>query len=151
MSLPAGAHPVWTRNQYTCLSGSSDSFITAVNNPRENGIHCCEMLEMQLFRCQHCIFTQPFSHSASLCAHTNVYKQGLKLGDICLHVTQSERKCLLCPCRYGLECLFRYYSYGLEKRFRLDLFKDFQEETLRDFEKGNKHEQALPNVSCCFH
>lgn len=40
--------------------------------------------------------------------------------------------------RYGLECLFRFYSYGLEKRFRLDLFKDFQEETLRDFEKGNK-------------
>uniref|UniRef100_G3NL84 La ribonucleoprotein 1B n=1 Tax=Gasterosteus aculeatus TaxID=69293 RepID=G3NL84_GASAC len=38
--------------------------------------------------------------------------------------------------RYGLECLFRYYSYGLEKRFRLDLFKDFQEETLKDFERG---------------
>uniref|UniRef100_A0A3P9NGP0 Uncharacterized protein n=1 Tax=Poecilia reticulata TaxID=8081 RepID=A0A3P9NGP0_POERE len=38
--------------------------------------------------------------------------------------------------QYGLECLFRYYSYGLEKRFRLDLFKDFQEETLKDFEKG---------------
>lgn len=44
---------------------------------------------------------------------------------------------LLLSCRYGLECLFRYYSYGLERRFRLDLFKDFQEETLRDFEKGN--------------
>lgn len=40
------------------------------------------------------------------------------------------------PYRYGLECLFRFYSYGLEKRFRLDLFKDFQEETLKDFEKG---------------
>lgn len=40
------------------------------------------------------------------------------------------------PRRYGLECLFRFYSYGLEKRFRLDLFKDFQEETLKDFEKG---------------
>lgn len=43
-------------------------------------------------------------------------------------------------CRYGLECLFRYYSYGLEKRFRLDLFKDFQEETLKDFEKGKSHQ-----------
>ncbi|KAG7254461.1 hypothetical protein CRUP_014960 [Coryphaenoides rupestris] len=38
--------------------------------------------------------------------------------------------------RYGLECLFRFYSYGLEKRFRLDLFQDFQEETIKDFEKG---------------
>lgn len=28
-------------------------------------------------------------------------------------------------CRYGFECLFRFYSYGLEKRFRLDLYKDF--------------------------
>ena len=43
----------------------------------------------------------------------------------------------VCPCgRYGLECLFRFYSYGLEKRFRADLFKDFQEETLRDFKQG---------------
>ncbi|MGH0171728.1 UNVERIFIED_CONTAM: hypothetical protein FKN15_007750 [Acipenser sinensis] len=38
--------------------------------------------------------------------------------------------------RYGLECLFRFYSYGLEKRFRPDIFKDFQEETLRDYETG---------------
>lgn len=40
-------------------------------------------------------------------------------------------------CRYGLECLFRFYSYGLEKRFRPDLYKDFQEETIRDYENGN--------------
>ena len=39
-------------------------------------------------------------------------------------------------CRYGLECLFRYYSYGLEKKFRLDIFKDFQEETVKDYEAG---------------
>lgn len=38
--------------------------------------------------------------------------------------------------RYGLECLFRYYSYGLEKKFRLDIFKDFQEETVKDYEAG---------------
>jgi hypothetical protein len=38
--------------------------------------------------------------------------------------------------RYGLECLFRFFSYGLEKKFRMDLFKDFQEETIRDYEAG---------------
>ncbi|KAL8212117.1 UNVERIFIED_CONTAM: hypothetical protein K2H54_038133 [Gekko kuhli] len=37
---------------------------------------------------------------------------------------------------YGLECLFRYYSYGLEKKFRPDIFKDFQEETIKDYEAG---------------
>lgn len=35
--------------------------------------------------------------------------------------------------RYGLECLFRFFSYGLEKKFRVDIFNDFQEETLRDY------------------
>lgn len=39
--------------------------------------------------------------------------------------------------RYGLECLFRYYSYGLEKKFRPDVFADFQKETLKDHESGN--------------
>ena len=38
--------------------------------------------------------------------------------------------------RYGLECLFRFFSYGLEKRYRAELFKDFQEETIRDYENG---------------
>ena len=38
--------------------------------------------------------------------------------------------------RYGIECLFRFYSYGLEKRFRPELYKDFQEETLKDYENG---------------
>lgn len=38
--------------------------------------------------------------------------------------------------RYGLECLFRYYSYGLEKKFRPDIFLDFQEETIKDYEAG---------------
>lgn len=38
--------------------------------------------------------------------------------------------------RYGLECLFRYFSYGLEKHFRPDIYKIFQEETIRDYETG---------------
>ena len=38
--------------------------------------------------------------------------------------------------RYGLECLFRFYSYGLEKKFKADLFKDFQAETIRDHDLG---------------
>uniref|UniRef100_A0A8C5RYJ1 La-related protein 1 n=1 Tax=Laticauda laticaudata TaxID=8630 RepID=A0A8C5RYJ1_LATLA len=37
---------------------------------------------------------------------------------------------------YGLECLFRFYSYGLEMKFRQEIFKDFQEETKRDYESG---------------
>lgn len=59
--------------------------------------------------------------------------------------------------RYGLECLFRFYSYGLEKKFRPDLFKDFQEETVRDYESGQlyglekfwaflKYSRRTPNV-----
>lgn len=39
--------------------------------------------------------------------------------------------------RYGLECLFRFYSYGLEKRFRKIIFDDFQELTLADYERGH--------------
>ena len=39
--------------------------------------------------------------------------------------------------RYGLECLFRFYSYGLEKKFRLEVFNDFQTETLRDHDDGS--------------
>jgi len=38
--------------------------------------------------------------------------------------------------RYGLECLFRYFSYGLERRFRAELYADFQTETIRDYENG---------------
>lgn len=45
--------------------------------------------------------------------------------------------------RYGLECLFRYYSYGLEKKFRLDIFKDFQEETVKDYEAGESQSWTL--------
>lgn len=38
--------------------------------------------------------------------------------------------------RYGVECIFRFYSYGLERRFRMDLFEDFQQLTLEDYRKG---------------
>ncbi len=35
-----------------------------------------------------------------------------------------------------MECLFRFFSYGLETKFRPELYKDFQTETLRDYEAG---------------
>ena len=34
--------------------------------------------------------------------------------------------CVKAGYRYGLECLFRFYSYGLERKFRPELYKDFQ-------------------------
>ncbi|CAF5107919.1 unnamed protein product [Rotaria magnacalcarata] len=37
---------------------------------------------------------------------------------------------------YGVECLFRFYTYGLENNFRQHVFEDFQQETLRDYEAG---------------
>lgn len=30
----------------------------------------------------------------------------------------------------------RYYSYGLEKKFRPEIYKDFQNETLKDYASG---------------
>ncbi len=41
------------------------------------------------------------------------------------------------PLRYGMECIFRFYSYGLEKKFKEDLYRDFEDMTLRDFEDFN--------------
>lgn len=38
--------------------------------------------------------------------------------------------------RYGLECLFRFYSYGLENKFRPHLYEDFQQETIKDYQNG---------------
>ena len=49
-------------------------------------------------------------------------------------------------CRYGLECLFRFYSYGLEKKFRQEIFKDFQEETKKDYESGKNKTITLFNL-----
>lgn len=37
---------------------------------------------------------------------------------------------------YGMECLFRFYSYGLEKAFRVDLYKEFEGATLRVSSEG---------------
>ena len=37
---------------------------------------------------------------------------------------------------YGIECLFRFYSYGLESRFKADLFEDFVQMVLWDCNKG---------------
>ncbi|CAF4184464.1 unnamed protein product, partial [Rotaria sordida] len=37
---------------------------------------------------------------------------------------------------YGVECLFRFYTYDLEKHFRQHVFEDFQQETLCDHEAG---------------
>lgn len=48
--------------------------------------------------------------------------------------------------RYGLECLFRFYSYGLEKKFRKEIFEDFQQETKRDYEAGNYHRPATAHT-----
>lgn len=42
--------------------------------------------------------------------------------------------------RYGLECLFRFYSYGLEKKFRAQVYEDFQTETINDYESGEFYE-----------
>lgn len=39
--------------------------------------------------------------------------------------------------RYGLECLFRFYSYGLEKRIRREVLLDFQRITIDDFKANN--------------
>lgn len=37
--------------------------------------------------------------------------------------------------RYGIECLFRLYSYGLEQRFSQELFMDFMDHVHRDYEE----------------
>jgi la-related protein 1 len=40
-------------------------------------------------------------------------------------------------CRsYGLECLFRFYSYGLEKKYRADLYFEFEELVREDLKSG---------------
>lgn len=49
--------------------------------------------------------------------------------------------------RYGLECLFRFYSYGLEKKFRKEIFEDFQQETKRDYEAGNYHRPVTAHTA----
>lgn len=55
--------------------------------------------------------------------------------------------------RYGLECLFRFYSYGLEKLFRPQVFEDFQDLTLSDYKKGKQQRDdiqrgCVPGFAC---
>lgn len=69
-----------------------------------------------------------------LLAHSGALASRASLRGCCVHRCLSTTCCSV-P-RYGLECLFRYYSYGLEKKFRPDIFKDFQEETIKDYEAG---------------
>lgn len=57
---------------------------------------------------------------------------------VCCFFSNPPLHCVRVCFRYGLECLFRYYSYGLERKFRPDIFKDFQEETMKDYEAGKK-------------
>lgn len=43
--------------------------------------------------------------------------------------------------RYGIECLFRFYAYGLDEKYKegrlnLSLYNDFQEEVIEDWMNG---------------
>lgn len=38
--------------------------------------------------------------------------------------------------RYGMQTLFRYFSYGLEKHFDIRRWRDFQELAITDSEAG---------------
>ena len=53
------------------------------------------------------------------------------------HGLQPYLGCNNIKSRYGLECLFRFYSYGLEKRYRQEIFDDFHELTLMDYDNGS--------------
>ena len=54
-----------------------------------------------------------------------------------IHVIDAaSRQCTHNNNRYGMECIFRFYSYGLERKFRADIFKDFQQLTVEDYNAG---------------
>lgn len=40
---------------------------------------------------------------------------------------------------YGMQCLFRFYSYGLENRFDVNLFQDFQYYVCMDLNAGYRY------------
>ena len=44
-----------------------------------------------------------------------------------------------CNYRYGMECLFRFFSYGLEIKFRLNLFEEWQHMVLSEFDAGHSY------------
>ncbi|GKE36319.1 hypothetical protein Tco_1459724, partial [Tanacetum coccineum] len=50
---------------------------------------------------------------------------------------------------YGMECLFRFYSYDLEKEFREDVYRDFEQLTLDFYNKGNLY--GLEKYWACHH
>ena len=41
--------------------------------------------------------------------------------------------------RYGVECLFRFYSYGLEARFDAALYRDFEARALAEHGAGHTY------------
>jgi len=49
---------------------------------------------------------------------------------------QSCELVIVTSSRYGLECLFHFFSYGLEKNFNWAVYKDFQMDTIADYESG---------------
>jgi la-related protein 1 len=51
--------------------------------------------------------------------------------------------------RYGIECLFRFYGYGLEIQFREFLYEDFEKSVDQDFEQGNLY--GLEKLWAFFH
>lgn len=42
----------------------------------------------------------------------------------------------VCSFRYGIEALFRFYMYGLEKKFRPEIYISFQKDTITDMKGG---------------
>jgi len=50
--------------------------------------------------------------------------------------SESREVALVRLFRYGLECLFHFFSYGLEKNFNWVVYKDFQTDTIYDYESG---------------
>jgi hypothetical protein len=51
---------------------------------------------------------------------------------------------------YGLQTLFRYYSYGLEADWHAGRFRDFQHAVLEDLERGSTYGlEKVRNTTAC--
>ena len=48
--------------------------------------------------------------------------------------------------QYGMECLFRFFSYGLEKAFEPELYRDFEATTLQDYQSNPPRLYGLEKV-----